>query len=99
MNVSYKEFDAAEYLTDEETIQYYLEAALQGGDMEHFMSALGDVAKARGMTHVAQAANVNRESLYKTFAPGTKPRFDTVQKVLAALNLRFSVVPVVKHHP
>lgn len=47
MSIEITDFDPSEYLTDEETIQYYLEAALEGGDMKHFMSALNDVAKAR----------------------------------------------------
>ena len=55
------------------------------------LAALADVAKARGMSHVAQAAGLGRESLYKTLAPGARPRFATVQAILRALNVRLSL--------
>src|SRR5690606_18938216 len=55
------------------------------------LRTLGRIAKAKGMTRVAREAGLGRESLYKTLAPGAKPRFDTIQRILAALGLRLSV--------
>jgi len=56
--------------------------------------ALGDVARARGMAHVAKDAGLGRESLYKALTPGARPRFDTVMQVARALGIRLSVQPV-----
>ncbi len=55
------------------------------------MLALGDVARAKGMTQVAKDAGLGRESLYKALAPGAKPRFETVMKVAHALGVKFTV--------
>jgi probable addiction module antidote protein len=55
------------------------------------LNALGDVAKARGMAEVAKASGLGRESLYKTLAPGAKPRFETIATIMRALNVGFSV--------
>jgi probable addiction module antidote protein len=82
-------FDAAEYLENDEDCAAYLEAALEDGDPEFFIRALGTVARARGMTQIARDANLGRESLYKAF--NGDPKFGTVAKVLKALGLRLSV--------
>jgi probable addiction module antidote protein len=55
------------------------------------LKALGDVAKARGMAEVAKAFGLGRESLYKTLAPGSKPRFETIATIMRVLNVGFSV--------
>lgn len=83
-------FDAARYLTDDESIAEYLSAVLDTGNADLLLMALGDVARARGMTQVARDAGLGRESLYKALAPGAKPRLDTVLKVARALGVRFS---------
>ena len=83
-------FDAAEYLTDEETIAEYLDAILEEDNLDLLLLALGDVARARGMAKVARESGLGRESLYKALAPGAKPRFDTVVKVARALGVRFT---------
>jgi probable addiction module antidote protein len=57
-----------------------------------FVLAVGDVAKARGMTSVAESSGLGRESLYKAFAPGAKPRYETVVKVLRSLGVKLQVV-------
>ena len=87
-------FDAADYLTDEETIAAYLSAALEDPDPDLFLVAVRDVARARGMTQLARATGLGRESLYKALAPGAKPRYDTVLKVLHALGVKLHVEPV-----
>lgn len=83
-------FDAARYLTDDATIGEYITAVLETGDADLLLSALGDVARARGMAQVAKDAGLGRESLYKALAPGAKPRFDTVLKVARALGVRLT---------
>ncbi|MFA5595948.1 MAG: addiction module antidote protein [Pusillimonas sp.] len=87
-------FDAAEYLDSEEAIAEYLSAALEEEDPSLFLSALADVAKARGMSKMAKDAGVGRESLYKALAPGAKPRYDTVLKLARAAGVRLTVEPI-----
>jgi probable addiction module antidote protein len=84
-------FDAARYLNDDAAIAEYLTAILEADDPDLLLVALGDVARAKGMSHVARDTGLGRESLYKALAPGAKPRFDTVLKVARALGVRFSV--------
>lgn len=86
-----REFDASRYLDDEETIAEYLAASLEDPDPDAFLTALGDVAKARGITQLAKDTGLRRESLYKTFSPGKKPQFDTIQKITKALGLSLSI--------
>lgn len=88
-----KEFDPAEHLHGEEAYSAYLSEILKEGDPELFLSALGDVAKARGMAQIAEETGMNRESLYKAFAKGKKPQFETVMKVAGALGMELTVTP------
>ena len=81
-------YDSADYLIDEETIAEYLNAALQDSDPDMFLVAVKNVARARGMTQLAKDTGLGRESLYKALAPGAKPRYDTVLKVLRALGVK-----------
>lgn len=81
-------FDAADYLDDEETIAEYLTAALEDPNPDLFLTAVKDVARARGMAQLAKDTGLGRESLYKALAPGAKPRYDTVLKIVRALGLR-----------
>ena len=90
-------FDASDYLDNEETIAEYLAAALEDPDPDAFLMAVCDVAKARGIAIVAAKAGVGRESLYKTLRPGAKPRFDTVRRLLAALDVKLDVSSLRKH--
>jgi probable addiction module antidote protein len=66
----------------------YLEAALEDGDPALVAAALGDIAKAKGMTDVAEDAGLGRESLYKALSSGGNPRLSTVLRVVKALGLR-----------
>lgn len=84
-------FDAADYLDDEETIAEYLTAALEDPNPDLFLVAVRDVARARGMAQLARDTGLGRESLYKALAPGAKPRYDTVLKVLRALGVKLHV--------
>ena len=87
-------FDAADYLDDEQTIAEYLTAALEDPNPDVFLTAVRDVARARGMAQLAKDAGLGRESLYKALTPGDKPRYDTVRKLLNALGVRLSATPV-----
>lgn len=84
-------FDAALYLDDEEAMIEYLDACLEDPNPDVFITALGDVAKARGMSRLARDADLSRESLYKALSGDTKPRFETVQKITQALGLRLKI--------
>jgi len=82
------EFDAAPYLDNEESIAAYLTDILEAGDPALLASALGDIARARGMSEMAKASGLTREALYKALRPDAKPRYDTIAKVCAALGGR-----------
>lgn len=81
-------FDITEYLDSEEAIAEYLNQVLEDGDTDALIAAIGNVAKAKGMTQIANAAGLGRESLYKAFSKGSKPRFDTVMKVMTAIGVK-----------
>ena len=86
-------FDAADYLGDEDVAAEYLAACLEDENPAVFLSALADVAKARGMAKVARASGLGRESLYKALAAGAHPRHETILKVLRALGFAVVVTP------
>jgi probable addiction module antidote protein len=91
MPIKLSEFDASAYLDNDEVIAEYLTAALEDDDPDVFLAAVGHVAKARGMSAIAQSTGLGRESLYKALAPGAKPRYDTVLKVLHSLGVKLTV--------
>jgi len=84
-------FDVADYLDNEEVIAEYLTAALEDENPDVFLAAVADVAKARGMTAVANSTGLGRESLYKALSPGAKPRYETIVKVLHGLGVKLTV--------
>jgi probable addiction module antidote protein len=86
-------FDAARYLDSEKAIAAYLDACMEDDDPELLVLALGDVARARGMTELARRTGLARENLCRAFDPGRKPQFDTVAKIADALGLRLSLTP------
>ncbi|QHS09409.1 addiction module antidote protein [Sinimarinibacterium sp. NLF-5-8] len=86
------EFDMAEHLTSDEDIAQYLALVIDENDPALLAAALGDIARARGMTQIAQASGLTREALYKALRPGAQPRFDTVQRVCTALGVRLTAV-------
>ncbi|WP_287595745.1 addiction module antidote protein [Thermomonas sp.] len=87
-------FDAADYLDNDIVISEYLNAALEDENPNVFLQAIADVAKARGMTKLAKDTGLGRESLYKALAPGAKPRYDTVIKLIRALGVELHTAPV-----
>jgi len=80
-----------EHLENEEDITAYLEAVIDDGDPALVSAALGDIARARGMTEIAREAGLGRESLYKALSPEGNPEFATVMKVLRALGLSLHI--------
>lgn len=82
------EFDATPYLDSEVAIAAYLTDILEANDAALLAAALGDIARARGMTEIAKSAGITREALYKALRPDSAPRFDTVSRVCAALGVR-----------
>ena len=91
MTTKYAPYDASSYLDSKAMIAKYLTAAAEDDDPRVLMLAIADVAKARGMAHVAEAAGLGRESLYKALAPGAHPRFETIVAVLGALGVKVTV--------
>ncbi len=75
-------FDTAQYLDSKEMIAEYLSQVLADGDTNELLIAMGNIAKAKGMSQIAKDTGLGRESLYKTFQAGSKPRFETIMKVL-----------------
>lgn len=88
------DFDAAPYLDSEEAVAAYLTDVLEAGDPALLAAALGDIARARGMTEIARASGIAREALYKALRADAQPRFDTISKVCAALGVRLVVQPM-----
>ena len=88
-------WDPADHLQSEEDMAAYLEAALEEGDPAVIAAALGDIARAKGMTQVARDAGLGRESLYKALSPAGNPEFATILKVVAALGLQLHASPVI----
>ena len=82
-------YDVAEHLRTPEEMAAYLEACIQeaNGDAAFIAKALGDIARAKGMSQVARDAGLSRESLYKALSGERSPGFDPILKVLAALGL------------
>ena len=73
-----------------------LNAVVEEGDSALLQAALGDIAKARGMSDIAKCAGVGRESLYKSLSPSGNPSFQTILKVIASLGLKMEFVPAAK---
>jgi len=81
-------WDPAEHLESEYDMASYLEAALEDDDPALIAAALGDIARAKGMTQIARDTGLGRESLYKALSPEGNPEFATVLKVVRALGLK-----------
>ncbi|MEI8140968.1 MAG: addiction module antidote protein [bacterium] len=88
-------YDVAEHLRNPEEMAAYLEASLEEahGDAAFIAKALGDIARAKGMTQVARDTGLSRESLYKALSGDRGPSFDTILKVMGALGLELHAGP------
>ncbi len=91
--------DVAEHLRTAEEMAAYLEACFEeaDGDAKFIAKALGDMARAKGMSQVARDAGLSRESLYKALSGDRAPGFDTILKVMGALGLKLHA-EAVEHH-
>ncbi len=87
-------FDIADYLDSNEMIAEYLNEVLQEGDDSEIITAIGHVAKAIGMTKIAEETGFSRPSLYKALSEGSKPQFATIMKVLKAIGGQIQINPI-----
>lgn len=87
-------FEIADYLDSNEMIAEYLNTVLEEGDSDEIVSAIGHVAKAIGMTKIAEETGLSRPSLYKALTEGSKPQFSTIVKVLKAIGGQIRVTPI-----
>ncbi|MEO5658983.1 MAG: addiction module antidote protein [Polaromonas sp.] len=92
MTIKLRKWDSAEYLKTEEDMSLYLQACLEeaGDDAAFIASALGNIARARGMSQLARDTGLGRESLYKALSGEGNPSFATILKVVHALGLKLS---------
>ena len=93
LNTKTRIWDPAEHLITDEDIATSLEATLQEGDSALVAAALGDIARAKGMSQIARDAGLGRESLYKALSVDGNPEFATIMKVISALGLRLHASP------
>jgi probable addiction module antidote protein len=93
MAIKLRKWDSAEHLKTEEDMQAYLQACIDesNGDAAFIAKALGNIAKAKGMAQLSRDTGLGRESLYKALSGDVNPSFDTVIKVVKALNLRLAI--------
>ena len=89
--MSLEQFDVVDFLDSDEAMVEYLNVALEEQDPAFFAKALGDVARARGMTAIAEASGVGRQSLYRALSSDGNPRLETLFRVLETLDLRLVV--------
>ena len=87
-------WDVVDHLKTDEDIVYFLEAVFEDGDPALITAALGDVARAKGMTQLAKDTGLAREALYRSLSAEGKPEFTTVLKVMRAFGLRLAAVPL-----
>lgn len=92
--MSTSRFDIADYLDNNEMIAEYLNTVLEEGDTADMITAIGHIAKAIGMTKIAEETGLSRPSLYKALSDGAKPQFATVMKVLKAIGGQIQINPV-----
>jgi probable addiction module antidote protein len=90
-NLKCSEFDIARLLKSKKVMTEYLNQVIADGDDAELAAALGHIARAKGMVEIAQSSGLSREALYKALKPNTKPRFDTVSKVIQSLGMRITV--------
>ena len=87
-------FDISDYLDSNEMIAEYLNVVLEEGDDSEIVVAIGNIAKAIGMTKIAEETGMSRPSLYKALSEGAKPQFSTIMKVLKAVGGQIRVNPI-----
>ena len=95
-NIKTRPFDMANYLSSEEDIAEYLRQVLEDNNPAELAGALGDIARARGMTQLARDTGLSRESLYKSLSGERAPSSDTLFKVIHAMGFKLSLEPLVQ---
>lgn len=88
-----QDFDPAQYLDSPEAVAAYLTSMMDEGEPAQIAAALGDIARARGMSQIAEDTGIAREALYKALRPGSQPRFETIAKVCSALGVKLVAQP------
>ena len=91
-------FDMLNYLENEQDVELYLQVVMEDGDPALLAAALGDIARARGMTQLAKDTGLSRESLYKSLSGERAPSSDTLFKVMRALGFKLTVQPITPSH-
>ena len=86
-----KKFDVIDFLDSDEALVEYLNVALEENDPKSFAKALGNVARAKGMSATAEAAGLGRQAMYRSLSSEGNPRLDTLFKVLNTLNVKLTV--------
>ena len=89
--VTISKWDSSAYLDSPEMMKEYLQAAFEDGDIDALMEAIGNVAKAKGMSEIARETNLSRQNLYRALSSGSAPKFETVKKVVEALGCKLAV--------
>jgi len=92
MSVETTRFDIQDHLKDGRRHRGYLEAALEDGDPSLIAAAIGDIARARGVSEFARESGLSREAIYKGFRPGGNPTLDSISKAVKVLGLRLALV-------
>ena len=95
-NIKTRPFDMANYLHSEAEIAEYLRQVLEDNAPAELAGALGDIARARGMTQLARDTGLSRESLYKSLSGERAPSSDTLFKVIHAMGFKLSVEPLAR---
>ena len=86
-----KRFDVIDFLDSDEALVEYLNVALEENDPKYFAKALGNVARAKGMSSISEATELGRQSLYRALSDDGNPRIDTLFKVLDALEVKLAI--------
>ena len=92
MKITTKKWDASQYLENPEMMRDYLQVMLEENGVAGFQQALGDIAKAKGMNEIAKKTHLGRQNLYKALSADSSPKFDTINKVIEALDCKFVLV-------
>ncbi len=91
MGIKTKPFEVAEFLESEDDMVSYLQTVMEERNLELFRLALSDIAKAKGMTELAETIGVNRQSLYRSLSKNGNPSFATIEKIIHSLGLKLTV--------
>ena len=92
MKITLQPYNPADLLHTDEEVAGYLNAAYEDDDPATFVIALGDVARIKGISFIAEKTGLNRESLYKSLSGKTKPQWDTIQRVMKSLDIHIQAV-------